>query len=129
MKKILTILLVLFFALFITGIVFAENAKDDTKNNVVAPLEEKPVKNITYGKCVSENAVLKNDCYSSVKDALASCKMQANNQTDAKKDALKACKTTYKTDKKQCKTTFKDAKKECKKIKHNFFETIGSSLK
>ena len=75
----------------------------------------KEAKNMTYGQCVSQNAVVKNDCYRSVKDAYSSCK---NDSTD-----VKACNKAYKADKAQCKKEFKLAKNECKKIKHNFFET------
>lgn len=82
-------------------------------------------KNMTYGKCVSGNAALKNTCYKASKETLSQCKTSAAGG----KEAEKTCKKDYAKEKKQCKAGFKSAKNECKKIKHNFFETMGSSMK
>jgi hypothetical protein len=79
--------------------------------------------NATFGQCVSENAVIKNTCYETVKEAKVACKTEALNQTDSK-PALKNCANEYKKDKKQCKVDFKSSKKECAKIKHNFFDRL-----
>ena len=80
----------------------------------------KEAKNMTYGQCVSQNVVVKNDCYRSLKDTYSSCK---NSTADRK-----TCSSDYKTDLVQCKKEFKLAKNECKKIKHNFFETARYAL-
>lgn len=98
----------------------ASAAKDTNLTNV---------KNMTYGQCVSDAAIVKNDCYASVKEANKACKADAANQSDSK-TALKTCQQDYKKDMKQCKADFKDTKKTtCNKIKHNFFETIRYSFK
>lgn len=119
----INILIGVIFVMLVSAIVYAEKAEDATQAT-----DKSISKNMTYGNCVSQNADIKNTCYASVKDALATCKAQAP-QDAAKKDAVKQCSQTYKKDKKQCKVAFKDSKKECAKIKHNFLETLGSSLK
>ena len=123
MKKITQILIIGLLVLAIAGIVSAanENKTVDSKKNETA-------KNMTYGQCVSEGASIKNTCYSDVKAVKDSCMNVAKNQTDVK-TASQACNNNYKQEKKQCKAEFKKAKNECKKIKHNFLETIGSSMK
>ncbi len=124
MNKNLAIMFGFVFILAFCGAIYAANEKnamesfDDTQQE----------KNMTYGQCVSENAVIKNSCYSNVKEALNNCKLQAE-QESSKKDAVKSCKQTYKKDKKECKNIFKASKNECKKIKHNFLETLGSAFK
>lgn len=94
----------------------------DNETEVTA---DKAVKNMTYGACVSDAAKIKNDCYGTVKAALANCTAPAE-ITYADK---KACKVTYKKDKKQCKTDFKSTKKtECGKIKATFMEKLRYSF-
>lgn len=117
----------IFMSIFIliaaTGIIYAED-------EATANTENQDVEKITYGQCVSEKAEIKNTCYESIKNTLETCKNQVTDDKKAKKDATKECKKTYKTEKKQCKDAFKKSKKdECSLIKHNFLETIGSSLK
>lgn len=126
MKKKLTLLIGVVLVLFVSGIVYAAD-KDATEETT--EVTEETEKEMTYGQCVSENAAIKNTCYATAKDSLATCKAQAEQDTTTKKDATKQCKQTYKKDKKQCKTDFKSSKNECKKIKHNFLETVGSSMK
>ncbi len=113
MKK--TIFLIAFAFVLIFAFSFAVSADKDNetgKANVTAIVE----KNMTYGQCVSENAKIKNDCYVSVKDVLASCKVNATNVQ------IKQCNMDYKKDLAQCKAIFKSAKKaECGKIKANWF--------
>lgn len=78
-----------------------------------------------YGACVSSSAEIRNTCYNEAQAKLETCK---NATTD--KVEIKKCSTQYKADKNSCKATFQSTKKnECAKIKHTFFETIGSSMK
>jgi hypothetical protein len=124
------------FAFVIAGILFtlcmalaiADNGDNETP--AAQNITENVTKNMTYGQCVSEAAVIKNSCYSTFKDISDSCKSIASNQTDknAKKNGSKQCLAAYKDSKNQCKTEFKAAKKECAKIKHNFIETIVNEL-
>ena len=120
----IAILFGLFLIVVISGIVYAVNDEEDAAQTATEPT----AKNMTYGQCVSQNAIIKNSCYSAARSTLEACKNQTA-QDAARKDATKQCKQDYKQDKKQCKVVFKASKKECAKIKHNFLETIGSSLK
>jgi hypothetical protein len=89
-------------------------------------------KNMTFGQCVSEAAVVKNTCYAGVKTTDTTCKGAVNQSAEkqAMKQALKDCKAAYKANKKQCKVDFKATKKnECGIIKHNFLESIGVMFK
>jgi len=102
MNKNLAIVFGMFFVLLMVGIVSAASTQ--------------AIKD-SYGQCVSQNAVLKNTCFSTTKQALATCKASAP-QDEGKKDALKQCKLTYKTQKKQCKTSFKSSKEICKRARN-----------
>ena len=100
-------------------------AQEDTNNE-----SAKPVKNMTYGQCVSAGAVIKNSCYNETKTTRLGCMALANSQNDsaiAKQERTK-CKQAYKTAKKECKKAFKAAKQECKKIKHNFIESAQAEF-
>lgn len=99
----------------------AETTTDTTTNE----------KTGNFGQCVSDGATVKNTCYKTVKETLASCNVAAKNMTDsaASKTAKKECKATYKKDMKQCKMDFKTVKKECGKIKHSAFEGFKASFK
>lgn len=119
MKKNLKLLLGIFLAIAFIGIAYAASDEETSA---------KPEKNMTYGQCVSQQAIIKNTCYESIKDKKETCKTLAG-ENAAKKGALKQCNSDYKKDKKQCKATFKESKKICARIKHNFLETLGSSLK
>lgn len=112
------ILVMALIALFVVSIVFA--AKED-----VATETQGQAKNMTYGKCVSDGAKQKNACYNAGKEAEKTCKTNAGED----KSAIKKCSQDAKKAKSDCKSAFKSSKNECKKIKHNFFETIGSSMK
>lgn len=127
MKNNLAIFLGVLLVIGMSGIIYAA----DNENAVNNPTTGQPAKNMTYGQCVSENALIKNSCFASIKSTTETCKTQATAGQDkkAKKDTLKLCKQTLKTDKKQCMQVFKDSKKECKKIKHNFMDTIKASMK
>jgi hypothetical protein len=126
MNKNLAILFGVFLVVVVAGMAYAA---DDKNTEIQATeVQTQTPKNMTYGQCISENAAIKNSCYAAVKGVLGTCKTQAQ-QDASKKDASKQCNQTYKTAKKQCKIAFKSSKTECKKIKHNFLETIGSSLK
>jgi hypothetical protein len=128
MDKSVKVLLSMFLVLVLSGIVYAASDKaEEVKTTAAVPETTEAPKNMTYGQCVSEQASIKNECYSRVKSTLNACKDQA--ASEGKKDASKQCKAAYKKDKKQCKALFKSSKKECAKIKHNFFETLGSALK
>ena len=127
MKYKLNIFFALLLIVFLTGIVFADidnktNAKNDsgTENKIVKN-ENVPIKNMTLGQCVSENAKLKNTCFKNAQEILKVCKNQVSsgNITDKKekKVASKLCSQTYKKDLTQCKVVFKEGKKECTKIK------------
>lgn len=116
------ILIAALFLIITATLVFAAKEGAEAKTT-----ELKAEKNMTYGKCVSAGAEIKNTCYNSAKEAEKTCKEQASNSTT--KDATKTCSADYKKSMNQCKTEFKNSKNECKKIKHNFFETIGSSMK
>lgn len=136
MEKSIKILFAMFAVLVLSGIAYAANEKDEVLTTTIAtteaaPVEQPAAKNMTYGQCVSENAAIKNSCYAAVKDTVKTCKNNvAQNATKKdRKDSSKQCKQTYAKEKKQCKATFKASKNECKKIKHNFLETIGSSMK
>jgi hypothetical protein len=87
-------------------------------------------KNMTFGKCVSDSAKTKNDCYSQVKDQAKYCLQTAKNQT-AQKDkraSARQCDSDYKTSLKTCKEGFKSAKTDCMKIKHGFFERMRAAF-
>jgi hypothetical protein len=109
----------------------AAQAQDQIKENKSFGNGLGSAKNMTFGKCVSEGAVLKKSCYNETKSIRAGCRDMARAQNDSliAKQARAQCNQDYKLAKKECKTAFKSAKKECKKIKHSFMETIGSSLK
>ncbi|MEK6969905.1 MAG: hypothetical protein AABW48_05750 [Nanoarchaeota archaeon] len=128
MKRNLTILVCVLIVLVISGIAYAANEKNAETEVATDAAAEEPAKTPTYGQCVSENAVVKNSCYATVKETLKTCKTQAA-ENATPKDATKQCKQTYKKDLKQCKVVFKASKKECAKIKHNVFETMGSAFK
>jgi hypothetical protein len=116
-KKVLFAFIASFaLVLMFSFVLAAKSEENSTDMNATV----KEAKNITYGQCVSQNAVVKNDCYRSVKDTYFSCK---NSTSDRK-----TCSKDYKTDLAQCKKEFKLAKNECKKIKHNFFETARYAL-
>ena len=117
------ILMAILFVFVAATLVFAAKEGAEAKTT-----EVKAEKNMTYGKCVSAGAELKNTCYDTAKQTKKTCIEQASNSTTSK-DAAKTCATDYKKSMNQCKTEFKNSKNECKKIKHNFFETIGSSMK
>jgi 1,2-phenylacetyl-CoA epoxidase catalytic subunit len=102
MNKNLAIVFGMFFVLLMVGIVSAASTQ--------------AIKD-SYGQCVSQNAVLKNTCFSTTKQTLATCKASVP-QDDTKKAALKECRTTYKTQKKQCKTSFKSSKGVCKQARN-----------
>ena len=118
--KITNIIFGILLLIFVVGITYAANEKATDKQTT----QETPVKNMTYGQCVSQNAEIKNTCFSNIKTTLETCKSQATEKT-----ATKQCDQTYKKDKDSCKKTFKDAKNECKKIKHNFLETMRYAFK
>ncbi len=105
------------FVLIVAASVFAAGNEKAEVNDA---------KNMTYGNCVSEMAKIKNGCYATIKDQKQTCTQTAKNAT---KVEMKACKDTYKKDMMQCKSGFKMQKKECAKIKHNVFQTMGSSFK
>ena len=96
------------------------------KNNESA----KPVKNMTYGQCVSAGAVLKNSCYNETKNVRSGCMAQSKLQNDSAiaKSARAQCNADYKTAKKECKRAFKSAMQECRKIKHNFIESVQAEF-
>lgn len=122
MKKILILGLVF---LAVLTVVFA--AQDDEKQ--ARGLDDNnQTKNMTFGTCVSEAAVIKNTCYADVKETRNTCKEAAKNQTDVRA-ITKTCDQTYKQEKTRCKQDFKAAKKECGKIKHNFFDEVGVAFK
>ncbi|MDO8460360.1 MAG: hypothetical protein Q7S74_04580 [Nanoarchaeota archaeon] len=111
MRKIVFMLISFVFLVSLFSLVMA--AKPEMNNSELKAY--KAEKNMTYGSCVSENAKVKNECYVAVKNARASCLLNASDGA--------VCKADYKKDLKQCKADFKASKKECKKIKHSFFET------
>lgn len=116
-KEVLFVFATSLFFVFVLSLVLAVQPDKVIAGKNMTGFNEtvKEAKNMTFGQCVSQNAVIKNDCYSSVKGVYSSCK---NSTSD-----VKACGKAYKVDKAQCKKEFKLAKNECKKIKHNFFET------
>lgn len=103
MNKNLAIMTGVFFVLLMVGIVYAAGNQSNSKT--------------AYGQCVSQNAAVKNTCFNVTKETLKTCKASAP-QDDTRKDALKQCRQTYKTEKKQCKTTFKAAKAVCKQARN-----------
>ncbi|MEK6910534.1 MAG: hypothetical protein AABW82_02065 [Nanoarchaeota archaeon] len=117
MRKIVFMLISFVFLVSLFSLVMAEKSDNDSAKMERA---DKVGKNMTYGSCVSENAKVKNECYVAVKNARASCLLNASDSD--------LCQPAYKKDLKQCKTDFKASKKECKKIKHNFFETVRYSV-
>ncbi|MCX6750081.1 MAG: hypothetical protein NTZ83_01350 [Candidatus Pacearchaeota archaeon] len=102
MNKNLAIISGVFFVLLMVGVVYAASNESTPKG--------------IYGQCVSENAIMKNSCFATNKQVFESCKASVP-QDDTRKDALKQCKLTYKTEKKQCKAVFKGAKNLCKKTR------------
>lgn len=127
MNKMNKIVGVLFLAIILVVSIVIAAPQDSEKTRAAKPVSAE-TKNMTYGKCVSDGADLKNNCYKTTKDAFSACKTTAQNTTDSK-NGLKACGQTYKKNQTQCKSNFKGAKTECKKIKHNFFESMGSAFK
>ena len=123
-------IMAVFFGLFLVGMFSLAFAvvQDENKVRAAKTLGDGTGNDMTYGNCVSEKAALKNTCYSTIKDARASCRATAQNSTEST-PALKVCRDTFKKDLKQCKMDFKQAKNECKKIKHNFIESAGSAFK
>ena len=117
MKTILKVAVFCIVLIAAIGLVFAANNEKAAANGAE--------KNMTYGKCVSAGVELKNTCYETSKANLKTCKDTAGED----KAAIKKCSSDYKKEKKDCKASFKSAKNECKKIKHNFLETLGSSMK
>ena len=120
MRKITKFVVSLFLMTALSLVVSAAKDNDTAASDSVQ-------KNMTFGQCVSDAAIIKNSCYSTTKDTLAACKVDAKNQTDSR-PILKQCKADYKKDKKQCKIEFKSAKNECRKIKHNFMDSIKAGL-
>ncbi|MFA6461664.1 MAG: hypothetical protein WCV90_05310 [Candidatus Woesearchaeota archaeon] len=132
MDKNIKVLLGVFLMLVLSGIVYAasDKATEVKATTAAAPeLASEAPKNMTYGQCVSELAKVKNTCYEATSVTQKTCQDQASADATTKKDVSKQCKQTYKKDKAGCKSVFKDGKKECAKIKHNFFETMGSAFK
>lgn len=125
MRKSMIIVLGIFLVAAVSA-VYAANPNEDAAAQTT---EASGAKNMTYGQCVSENAVIKNACYATVKSTLSACKDQAAQNPDTERADIRKCKQDYKKDKKDCKLDFKASKKECAKIKHNFFETLGSAFK
>lgn len=121
-----TIVLSVFLIAVLSFVVAAKDSEDAPK--LIMARNAIMDKNMTFGNCVSDAAVIKHSCYATVKDACDVCKATASNQTEPK-PALKECKTTYKKDKKQCKMGFKSAKKECGKIKHSFMDSVRVMFK
>lgn len=123
-KKILAVIL----GIFVIGMFSLALAKTEEVGQKEARQTIEPQGNNTFGNCVSDAAAVKNTCYQTVKAERATCKSDAQNQTEPK-PALKNCLNTYKKDLKQCKMDFKSDKNECKKIKHNVFESMGAAFK
>lgn len=85
-------------------------------------------KNMTYGRCVSNETKDRNVCYLAAKVNKFNCILAVKNQTDLNKTQAKElvgqCKEAYKAEKQQCKIDFKAAKNECKQYKKNYLERL-----
>lgn len=103
-KLVLSVLFLGVFVVLFASAVFAQN----NNNSPNAPRAE-PVKNMTYGQCVSAAAELKNNCFETVKQTRVSCVESAGNETVKKKQ----CNSDYKKELTQCKVDFKAIKKDC----------------
>ena len=79
------------------------------------------VLNMTFGKCVSGAAKVRNDCYRSMNNQTKTCSESANKE----RNAMNQCKNTSKEGIRACKAAFKETKKtECGKIKASFMEKL-----
>ena len=79
------------------------------------------VANMTYGRCVSEAAKLRNDCYKSSATQSKTCITGAAKD----KNTSNQCRQTAKDGKGQCKLSFKETKKTaCGQIKAMFMEKL-----
>lgn len=89
---------------------------------------ENKIKNMTYGRCVSNETKIRNACYLTAKVKKFDCILAVKNQTDLNKTQMKeslfVCKNTYKADKELCKVEFRAAKEECKQYKKNYLERL-----
>jgi hypothetical protein len=111
----------LFAILFVTlmiAIVMAEN-DSNTGNNSYTNNSNK----MTFGKCVSEAAQIRQGCYGLEKNISKQCVNIANLTKDENKE--RQCFSDYKESKKNCRSIFKEAKINCIQIyKPNFWERM-----
>ena len=81
-------------------------------------------RNMTHGRCVSNETRIRNVCYLAAKVKKYECILEAKNQTEANRTIIKVavfqCKEVYKEEKEQCKVVFKEAKNLCKQYKKNY---------
>ena len=121
MKKIILLIAVFILAM---SFVFAASIKADDNQSgdeTTTTSNAGGVANMTYGKCVSEAAKLRTDCYKSAATQTETCITGAAKD----KNASKQCGQTAKDGKGQCKTVFKETKKTtCGQIKANFMERL-----
>jgi hypothetical protein len=128
MKKIILLMFVFVLAMSLVAsrIVNDDQDSGDTTNaggaaNVMHVSNAGGVANMTFGRCVSEAAKLRNDCYKSAVTQAKTCITGAAKD----KNASKQCKQTAKDGANQCKNIFKDTKKtQCGQIKARFLERL-----
>jgi len=82
---------------------------------------------MTYVRCVSDSAKVKNDCFNNATEKAAECRITAINNSD--KNMLKQCQADYKAEKAECMKGFKETKTECKVAKHSFFDSLKVMFK
>jgi len=81
--------------------------------------------NMTFGKCVSGAAKVRNECYKNAAEQTRTCASGENKN----RSELKQCKTAAKDSANQCKKAFKDEKKNtCGKIKASFMEKVRAAF-
>jgi hypothetical protein len=123
--KFLAMIAVIFTVLAIS-LVFAapdENANANNPNAATSGTNassqsDTNQKNMTYGLCVAEFTKVKNSCFETAKNALKTCR------TDADSAKKKQCNSDYKKSTEQCKKDFKESKKTCTKYKKTFSDKV-----
>lgn len=113
---------ILLVTLMVT-IVMAENDSNIGNNSYINNSNK-----MTFGKCVSDAAQIRQGCYEIEKSISKQCVNIANLTKDKNKETQ--CFSDYKESKKNCKSIFKEAKVTCIQIyKPNFWEKMQYAFK
>ena len=118
-------LMIMFIAICFVFLAAAFVIADDNSsgNNTPSVISVHNDSNMTFGKCVSEAAKIRQVCYQEDKNISKQCVITAKSGKD--KPKAKQCILDYKETKKNCKLDFKEAKKVCiQTYKPKFLEKI-----